>query len=139
MKLADVKLSLVESFFNPSSEGILVETVDEVIVKLKSKLSRSVKAKLSEHLDEVSSSDVTKAFGAFARLGDETVLTVVDDDTKRALFAAVRRGKQVVSVDLTETEREPKTCDLKLIKEVLKQAKSQNEDVYFTITTGTKR
>lgn len=139
MKLAEIKIALIDQFFSKQAAGVERTELDTIFVSL----GKGLNADLSElasnadtiiEAEEGSSSDPSKAFKRFTD-GRRALLSINEDDgfKKMAIFVAVRVGKDVIYEDLTVAERVAKRGDLTAIKHALRQAKNLNDDVYFTI------
>lgn len=134
MKLAELKSSLVEQFFDSASSGVTIDKLQEIYSKLRASQGAT---ELLESLGTGShSNEPSKAFAQFTRERD-AVISIIEEDgmQKKAIFSASKRGTQISYMVLTQEAQEVKKSDLKAIKAALRQAKNLNDEVDFhTIT-----
>ena len=132
MKLAEIKLGLIEQHFSSNSNGIKGEALNLILEQLGQSLNIDTSAKKLSTLQESRSNEPSKAFKKFTE-GDCSMMSIIDDEdgTPSTLFVAVRTGKTVKIANLTTDPINEKISDLKTVREALKQAKNFNEDIIF--------
>lgn len=137
MKLGEIKIAMIEQFFNKQTLGVPLNDVGAVFTSLAESLDvKHVPDAPEAESESGNSSDPSKAFKRFTE-GRRAFLTINEEDgfKKYAIFAAVRAGRRVIYEDLTVGDRSRKQGDLGTIKQALKQAKNLNDEVYFSITS----
>jgi hypothetical protein len=134
MKLAEIKVALIEQFFAVNSNGVNGEDLNNIIIAL----GKSVSIQLTEqkviqvYANANQSNDPSKAFKRFTE-GDSSLLTIAD--TRGTLFTAIRDGKTIKVANLTTDPISEDVGNFGIVKQALKQAKIIDEDIIFAITT----
>jgi hypothetical protein len=136
MKLAEIKMSLIDHFFNEGSNGIPQDQLDVIFESVGKTIGLDLNSEKLAVLQDKSnqSSDPSKAFKRFAE-GRIALLTIVeeDDSALNAIFLAIRAGTSVKIIDLTESPINERDGGLLGVKGALRQAKNRNDDVFFNI------
>jgi hypothetical protein len=137
MKLAEIKVALIQQFFKECDNGVDQNKVAEVFESLSKKLNADLtmlSEGISEEMHSGNSSEPSKAFKKFTE-GRKALLTINEDEGRKtmSLFAAVRVGTEVMYCDLTKEMIEEKKGNLLTIKQALRQSKNVNDEVYFNI------
>ena len=132
MKLAEIKLGLIEQHFSSNSNGIKGEALNLILEQLGQSLSIDTSANKRSTLQESRSNEPSKAFKKFTE-GDCSMMSIIDseDGVPSTLFVALRTGKTVKIANLTADPITEKISDLKTVREALKQAKNFDEDIIF--------
>jgi hypothetical protein len=141
MKLAEIKSSIIESFFTEDSAGVPQDQLDPVFESIGKTVGLDLNSEKLALLSQSSnqSSDPSKAFKRFTE-GRVAILAIIEEDgmVQNAIFAAVRSGMNTKVSDLTNAAINEKNGGLADVKSALRQAKDRNEDVIFNIITTDK-
>ena len=134
MRLAEIKIGLIEQFFAENANGISGEPLTAIFETL----GKSMKLDLTEfdlEKHDNRSSDPSKAFKRFTE-GKTSVLMINEDDGAKlnTIFIAIRNGKSVKIANLTTDPISEKMGDLSAVKAALRQAKTIDEDIIFDLT-----
>jgi hypothetical protein len=136
MKLSEIKVQLIQTFFTEDLVGVPSDQIDEIFESLGklANIDLSLDKFLNISQNSIQSADPSKAFKKFTE-GKISLITITEDDGSRSnvIFAAVRTGKTVFYVDLTKSMITEKQCDFSTVKQAIRQAKNINDDVYYNI------
>lgn len=138
MRLAEIKVGLVDKFFTDAANGVSGDQLDAIFESIGKTVGLELTADTLTSLSQNNtnqSGDPSKAFKRFTE-GRIALLTVMEEDGSHsnAIFAAVRYGKTVKIADLTVSPLAEKNGDLAAVKNALRQAKNLNEDIFYNIT-----
>ena len=134
MKLAEIKLGLIEQHFSSNCNGISGEALSIIFESLGKSVNLDLSREKLTRRQTTRSSDPSKAFKKFTE-GRNAVMSIIDEDdeTLNTLFVAIRTGKSVKIANLTTDPITEKVSDLRSVRDALRQAKSFNEDIIFEL------
>lgn len=138
MKLLDLKGALIQQFFK-TKEGVDEIKISEVIASLGLKLQEDTSYFQNISDKPVHSHEPSKAFAKFMS-GNRSLLLIEEEEEpfkKIIIYGAIRSGKQVISVNLTD-DSGPQISSLLNVKEALKQALAINDEICYSIFTENK-
>jgi len=122
---------MIQRFFK-STNGLGDDRLDEILGSLGTAITEEIDSFLTVGSSE--SHEASKAFSRFIS-GDRAFLTVCEEEghKNKIFFAALRSGKKISYVDLSDGEIKVELGTFAQIKEALKQAQALNDDIFFEI------
>jgi len=138
LKLIEIKIAFIDKFFQDTVSGVHEDLMGSIFESMGKKINLNQSMTKIEELMERAhhSQDPSKAFNQFTK-GRIALMAIMEDAGvhNNAIFLAARMGNTVYITDTTKIPFVEKLSDLTLIKSVLQQAKSLNDDIFFNIST----
>ena len=131
MKLADIKIRIIQAYFVAEGAGISEELIIEQYVP---KLFESIESKFPQDSieDFKDFDDATLAY-RYLNKEDLSVAYVIDESTSDAIYMVVRSGRKFSSCNLTSPQKTIRPCTLREVREALLQVQDASDSITFKV------
>ena len=131
MKLADIKIRIIQAYFVAEGVGISEELIVEQYVP---KLFESIESNFPEDSieDFKDFDDATLAY-RYLNKEDLSIAYVIDESTSDAIYMVVRSGRKFSSCNLTSPQKTIRPCTLREVREALLQVQDASDSITFKV------